>query len=310
MSAPSRRGASAPRRGFTVVELLVVASVVALLLALILPAVQASRGAARKAACANNLKQVGVALHTFVAREGAYPRGGPLSPQGRLVADLGYPVAGDRLRRGEAAGAFGPPGAGPADLELPAAPPATLRCPADGQAGGGTNYSGNFGTGVRDHGFDGLFFFLDPRAHGAPEEMRPRDVRDGLGNTVAFAEVLRGAVGGGDVRREIALIPRGLAGEALAAACRDGVGRGPAVRWPGEPWLRGGVGTLYNHVLPPNAPSCLSGGSSADSAISTASDHPGGAQALFADGAVQFISDGVDPVLWRAFGSRDGGEIF
>lgn len=322
------------RSAFTLVELLVVLAILGLLLALILPAVQKVRAAADRMRCANNLKQLGIALHHYHNDHQRFPGVGTpsqwaFSVQARL---LPY-VEQDNLQK---LIDFSQPlmvGSGPRMTLNPVQAPAArtrlalLLCPSDGQdpiftqyngalwAGG--NYVVNAGTGTEAfydarHPTDGMFW--------QDSKTALRDMYDGSSHTLLMSESLLGlgfntaGSSPADVRRQHA-----NAG-AFARPNPTGPGTIPpltlaqcqsATSWGGDrcaSWIWGlQHRTLFDTFLPINSPipDCSAHGMGWYAARSM---HVQGVNCLFGDGSVRFVHQGVELTLWRALSTRRGGE--
>ena len=312
------------RRGFTLIELLVVIAIIALLIGLLLPAVQKVREAAARAACGNNLKQIGLALHNYHSVNRKFPPGRtsplpsifsvhtfilPYLEQDAVFGLIDFTRAPATFTGGDGTVYDGA-------RNLPAASTSIrgFLCPSDPAGGvipgsgyGATNYAANAGSGDLSFGTltkaDGVFF-LD-------SAIALTDLVDGSAHTVAFSERLlgNGAVDSSvvDGRLQMLMLPGATDTTPTACAAPSG---GTWFGDRGAKWIAGNYGNaLYNHYYPPNAApwDCLN--TAQQKALTAArSKHPGGVLMLACDGSVRFVGNAVPAATWHALATRAGGE--
>jgi prepilin-type N-terminal cleavage/methylation domain-containing protein/prepilin-type processing-associated H-X9-DG protein len=334
------------RGAFTLIELLVVIAIIGVLIALLLPAVQRVREAANRTQCANNLKQIGLALHNYESVMRQFPHGSeaealwgpsvhtyllPVIEQGNVYAQMTMTFAqGSSAQGGSSSQVLIHEEASRARPKMFECPSETFRFPMNSFAYGATNYHTSWGSWVRiNNAWDGVFGTNFPPYGSVPamRACRIMDIIDGTSNTVAFAEVCHG-IGSNPVvrepRRDCYLAPRPatvnpsniatVRNQFLAVDWRTAGFLG-GWNWRGYPWREGSIWRNgFNTLLPPNSP-CYRpstvGGRNEQwwELISPASSyHPNGVNACFCDGSVRFVSNGIDPNAWTAAGSRAGGE--
>ena len=317
---------SISRSAFTITELLVVISIIGLLVSITIPAIQMTRGAARRMSCRNNLHQVGLALESHSSSTGRFP------DAHTLFRDL-LPSFGEELIHTNSVSGLYEAGT------IPRPSFATFRCPSDPLAPSllvpdTLSYAANVGTGNQVAGLDGFITTTGDRfvigypptpSNSSNELTRPRDITDGLSQTVAIAEMLPSSVESlhrempvGDVRRIDWVLPQPLV---RPSEFRELLDHCAAIRTSptsaeksgstrGWFWsnatLSFGLAT-YHHALAPNSPSCLNGGATY-AIFAAGSAHAGGVHALWGDGHVTFISDAIDINLWHDLGTRAGSE--
>jgi prepilin-type N-terminal cleavage/methylation domain-containing protein/prepilin-type processing-associated H-X9-DG protein len=307
---PTHGFTNRPHGGFTLVELLVVIAIIGILVAMLLPAVQSAREAARRLQCANNFRQLGLALNnyqttnaTFPASDGiAYPRacgaGPTYSGGGDCRGITIWQVLLQFLDQGNLANLYdydatwGWAGGTTADMQAMAV--SVYQCPSvtswplrDNTFRIRRDYFGVAGGAVSEgkssRGYyygDGLITMNKWRQFG--------HVRDGLSNTMAIGESVHGSY------YDIPM-PWFWGGCAMDARIHT---------FSGGRAQSGRAARSARHPLNSKIPVTVA--YSSDSPFG--SDHPGGAQFVFADGHVRFIDNSIAMATYQALSTISAGD--
>jgi prepilin-type N-terminal cleavage/methylation domain-containing protein/prepilin-type processing-associated H-X9-DG protein len=336
------------RTAFTLIELLVVIAIIAVLIGLLLPAVQKVREAAARVQCQNNLKQLGLAMHNY---EGAI---GHLPPAFRNTVPPAFTGLPAYFFSWSALAELNPfleqtniynmmnltqPIYMPPNFTISTANqfavqqvvklflcPSDLMKPVAADYGvptiGPTNYAVCVGTGTTNGGppfgsplnSDGMFT--------AGQGFRITDVSDGSSNTAMMSESLLGA-GQANASGPMPSAPQGVQrvyaytgfGTPLSAGACAGAGQWNVSDLRGFMWASGEMRCgSYNHYYTPNAAiyDCVTNDLTTYTSFAfraARSNHTGGVNVLFGDGGVRYVSQSISPSTWRALATRSGGDL-
>ena len=302
------------RRAFTLVELLVVIAIIAILIALLLPAIQSTREAARRSSCQNNLKQLGLAFHNFADANGGLPPARITKPftHSWAVAILPF-IEAEPLRKSYR---FDANYCDPVNQPVATTPLSVLLCPSSP----GQNRQVRLGLGNGNsyieppiYGAAGDYFahhiISQQSRSGTPTPRKPAlKASPGLGLTAvqrmaAFVDGLSQTI----LVDEMAMRPEHYV---LGVLQSDEVSQKGWAAWAGYLSMSL-VGYSANGTSVWTAAAPHEGWDCAVNCNNSAgiyAFHPGGANSLFCDGSVHHLSTAtvVDVVL--ALASRDGRE--
>lgn len=262
----------------------------------------------------NNLKNIGLAIHAHADAHGKFPSGGHGSPWNSLFVQI-LPYVEQQALHSSINMAFGAPPATNGTAEF--SRPGLYLCPAEASHAipASLNYAGNLGYprswAASPETMDGGGVFND-------KPLAVREITDGLSSTAGVAEwIIDPWLARGVRRKGVSVFHlRRIYSDAETdreAFIRDcqaladvddsavNVPRGLAWMW-GPGWMS----TSYNHMMTPNGNSCEA---PEEMFASTAGSRHGATNVLFMDGGVRAVTATIAAPVWRAAGTRAGGEV-